>query len=138
MKKSFDNERFHKQPKWVQDYIEKIERQRDEAIRWMNHVHDEQTPSPFRIQEMVCDGEGEGGAGHSYKTRYIQTHKLEVRHEGVALDILLRHGDKEIDLSWGSLESHYSSRGSDEVAMIPTSYQSVKLLSQENMRCRKK
>jgi hypothetical protein len=129
---------FSKQALWVQEYIEKIERQRDEAIRWMNHVHDEQTKSPFQITEMVCDGAGKGGAGHSYKTRYIQTNRLEVRHEGIALDILLRHGDKEIDLSWGSMEDGYSTRGSEEVAMIPSSYQAVKLVSRENMRCRKK
>jgi len=129
---------FQKQPRWVQEYIQKIERERDEAIRWSNNVHDEQTESPFRVTEMVCDGAGSGGGNHSYKTRFIQTHKMEVRHHGIALDILLRHDDHHIDLSWGSMEEGYTTRGSEEIALIPSSYQSVKLVSREFMRCRKK
>ncbi len=125
-----DLNRFLKLPKWVQDHIHTVERERDSALTALNKYVDNQTESPFSIMELECLGEGDGTP--SYKQRYIQTHKMEIRAVGVALDIILR--DDHIDLSWGTMEQGWSTRGSGEVCMSPYSYQAIKLISREFMR----
>jgi hypothetical protein len=55
----------------------------------------------------------------------LQGHQLTINHDGVKLDILLREGC--IDLAWSG--AHHS----QDVAMIPRSYQQVFLVARENM-----
>lgn len=119
------DERIKKLPVWVQELIADLERQREEAIRALNQYVDNQTPSPFYINELECTGEERG---LSQKTRFIQTRKMEVEHAGVRLSILLRDG--KIDLQWESVD-----RTSVYVAFVPRSFQSADLLiTKENMR----
>ena len=117
------NEKIEKYPKWLQDYVKKLERQRNEAVRELYEYMDEQTPSPFYISEFLTI---ESPPKHF--VRYVQAHQMEVNHDGVYLQIILRDG--QIDLSWGSDPN----RVTHDVAFIPQSHQSARLVTKENMR----
>ena len=112
-----------KLPKWAQEHIENIERERGVAVRALNKYVDGQTPSPISVMEMECTGEG---GKPSFKTRYIQGHRISINHEGVELNIILRDG--QIDLSWGGPSPL------TDVALIPSSYQQAGLVSKKFMR----
>ena len=116
-------EKIAKLPKWAQDHIRDIQRQRDIAVRALDQYTDNQTPSPFYVQEMECV---EKGAPKFY-TRYIHGHRMNVIHQGIELQILLR--DDHIDLSWSGYEKSMA-----EIAMIPASFQRVRLLAKDRMR----
>lgn len=115
-------------PRWAQEYIHKIERERDVAIRELNEWVDSQTKSPFYIDEVVCTGETQGP---STKRRYVQAHSIAVDFGGVELRVLLRdsHGPERIELSWNSTD-----RIGKHVGFIPVSFQQAELRSQGNMR----
>lgn len=117
-----DNLKIDKLPKWAQQHIKDISRQRDVAIDALNKYVDNQTEAPFYISEMECTGENKGPAK---KTRYIQGHWLNATHQGVKLSVLLR--DDHIDISWDSEDRK-------DIAMVPASHQQVRLYSKENMR----
>ena len=116
------DEQKAKLPKWAQREIEKLERERDQAIRRLNEYIDDQTPSPFSIDDWVSTGEE---AGPSTKTRYIQARRMNVDYGGVCLDIILRDDGykKSIDLQW----SREHRAGLKPVYMVPRSYQQVEL-----------
>jgi hypothetical protein len=63
----------NKLPKRVQDYIRKVEQQRDAAVDTLNKFVDEQTPTNVYIEENPCIGEG---TGPTCKTRYLQAHAV--------------------------------------------------------------
>ncbi len=111
-----------KLPKWAQDHIRNLERERDTAIRGLNEYIDNQTKSPFYFSDYLCTGEN---AGPTSKVVYIQTNQMTVEHAGVQLDLLLRDG--YIDMNW-------SGEHRVEVAFIPQMHQSARLVSKENMR----
>lgn len=113
-----------KLPKWAQDKIKELERQRLTAINALNQYCDSQTPSPFYIDEYESTGEG---YGPSSKRRYIQTYKIEVVHQGVWLSVSLR--EDCINLQWGNGPHKHN-----DVAFIPHSYQNARIVSKENMR----
>ena len=117
-----------KLPKWAQERIGKIERERDVAIRALNAFCDEQTTSPYYIEDHICTGEKQGPV---VKTRYIQTHKMTISYCGVELNIMTRifNNEKTIDLQWNGTDSR-----TREVAFIPTSYQAGHLVAKEHMR----
>jgi hypothetical protein len=112
-----------KLPKWAQDRIKGLERQRETVVEKLNKFCDTQTKSPIFIDDLVCTGEK---SGPSEKRQYIQSTKVEVSHSGVYLLIICRDG--YIDLSW--CDTKY---GCKEVAFIPTSHQSARLVDKENM-----
>jgi hypothetical protein len=114
-----------KLPKWAQEHIEKITRERETAISALNEWTDSQTESPFCIEDFLCTGEEKGP---SFKKRYIQTHNISVTWAGVCLEIRLR--EDEIDLSWCGGTRHSTS----DAAFIPYSYQQARIKSRENMR----
>jgi hypothetical protein len=116
---------FDKLPKKVQEYIITIERERESAIKALNEYLDNQTKSPFSYNDFLCTGEEETG-GPTYKTKYVQTHKMEIEHCGVILSVMLR--DKTIDMKWES-----SNHGLREVAFIPSCFQGARLVSKDNM-----
>jgi hypothetical protein len=115
-----------KLPKWAQKEFEKLERERFVAVRALREYTDNQTPSAFFIDEYESTGDSEGARPASY-TRYIQTHRITVLHEGVRLSVYLR--DRFIDLQWED-----SRRTMTEIACVPESYQKMRLVSKENMR----
>lgn len=58
-----------KLPKWAQEHIRKIEREREVAVRALNQYVDDQTPAAFYVDEPESTGEQ---VGPSFKKRYFQ------------------------------------------------------------------
>lgn len=118
-----------KLPKWAQDHIETLQRQRDTAVDALRKWTDEQTPQPISVDELVCLTSG----GPTGLTRYIQGKRLKIEWKGVELEVHLKTdgnmSDDAIDLKWNALTRH-----SGHVAMVPTSFQSVSLIAKESMR----
>ncbi len=117
-----------KLPKWAQQHILALERERLTAIEALNDHLNHETLSPFYTEDMLSTGERGHQCGPSLKRRNFQAHHMVVDFKGVHLEIYLR--EKEgIQLKYGP-----PNRGMGDVAMIPESYQSVRLVAQENMR----
>lgn len=119
------SEQIEKLPKWAQDHLRNLQRERDVAIRELNEWVDSQTPSAFSVSEMLCIGEQKGP---SIKRRYIQGHRMEVVHAGIHLDISLGQ-ESCIRLQWED-----ERRLCKEVAMVPKSFNNVELIAKENLR----
>lgn len=113
-------------PKWAQEYITAVIRQRDVAVRALNAYCDESTPSPFRTEDLECTGEEQGP---SLKVRYIQAHRVIAEHAGVELTVLIRPDEPVIELSWGR-----PGGAPCAVALIPSAFQSAHLVAREHMR----
>lgn len=127
MNTTFTPEQLAKLPKWAQEHIADLTRQMDVAKRTLNEFTDSQTPSDFYVEEMLCLTEG--NQNNKFVKRYIQSHKVDVEHDGVRLTILLRQDEKGIDLQWYSADRHMS-----EVAMVPLGFNKVKIVAKELMR----
>jgi len=113
-----------KLPKWAQKYIEKIERERETAIRYLNEHLDNQTPSPFFSDDLVSTGEQQGP---SFKTRYFQAYRMSVLNGSIHLEI--KPKDDGIELQWSEKD-----RSIEDIAMIPMSFCRVVLKSKDKMR----
>ena len=121
-------EQIAKLPKWAQEYIADISRERYVAVRALNEYCDDSTPSPFSVEELLCVG---NGAGPSSKLRYIQAHTIDVRWRGVRLSVSAHNYSNTgtgIRLRWRT-----DDRAEREVAMIPESYQCVRLVAKEEL-----
>ena len=123
MKQEVTGQMIVKLPKWAQDHIKELERERDTAIRALNEYVDGQTESPIFYDELVSTGEERGP---SLKRVYIQSHDIEVIHNGVHLSLLLRDN---IELRCEDVK-----RAMNFVAFVPTSLNAMSLVSKENMR----
>lgn len=119
-------DKIAKLPKWAQYEIANLRRDRDMAIRALNEHLDRETESPFYFDDLVCTGEEKGP---SFKRKYVQTHKMTVKHAGVELVIVIRRGDESIDMHWNA-----PGQPCQDVAFIPTSFQAASLKAKENMR----
>lgn len=123
-------DQIQKLPKWAQEHLRDLSRQREEAVRTLNKLIDEQTPSKFSIEAHPCLGEN---PGPSFKTRYIQTDHIKVAHAEVELHVLIRdngdNGSGRICLQWNDPR-----RTCGDIQMKPVSFQSIELQSKENMR----
>ena len=115
-------EKIKKLPKWAQEHINQIERERENSVRSLNEYIDNQTESPFSVSDLLCEDKGV-----SFKKRYIQAYKMDVNHAGIHFQIITR--DDELDISWGTNDNSMN-----EVAFIPTSFQKAKIKTKENMR----
>ena len=118
-------EQIAKLPKWAQERMEDLERRTRVAERALKENLDAQTPSEFYVEEYLSTGEG----SDKHVRRYIQTYKMAVEHDGVKLTILLRQDEKGIDLQWNS-----TNRLMNEVALVPLSFNKVKIVAKEFMR----
>jgi hypothetical protein len=127
---AFTPEEITKLPKWAQEKVNSLSRERDVAVRELNEWLDTQTPSPVSVQEVLCIGEQRGP---SFKTRYIQATDVKFSWKGVELDVRLRDGgnlhNKCIQIGWSG-----SQRASGHIAMMPVSFNCVELIAKENMR----
>lgn len=122
------SEQLAKLPKWAQDHIEDLTRQRDASVESLNKFCDSQTPSRFRVEDRPCTGES---AGPSHKVCYIQGHTLYVEWAGIELRIDANdygNRENEIGLSWSTAD------GTREVAMVPRSFNAVNLKTKENLK----
>jgi len=118
-------EQIAKLPKWAQERLADVERRTRVAEEKLKEYLDAQTPSEFYVEEYVSTGEG----SDKYAQRYIQTYKMAVETGGVKLTILLRQDEKGIELQWNS-----TSRLMQEVAMVPLSFNKVKIVAKDEMR----
>ena len=118
------DERVAKLPKWVRGIIQKLTRERDVAVKALNNFCDNQTKSEFYYEDCLSTGETRGP---TLKKRYVQTYKIQVENAGVFLEIGVK--DESIELKWANRKS-----GLGDVAFIPDSYQSAKLVAKEKMR----
>lgn len=123
MKQEVTGAMLVKLPKWAQDHIKTLERERDVAVRSLNEYVDGQTESSIYYDDLISTGEERGP---SNKRVYIQTHSIEVEHNGVHLSLLLRDN---IELRCEDLN-----RAMNFVAFVPTSFNGMSLVSKENMR----
>ena len=122
-------EQIEKLPKWAQEHIATLERQRSTAIESLNEYRDQQSPSPFYLDEMLCTGEQ---AAPSRKKIYVQAHSICVEWRGVLLRVDANdYGNTRegIRLQWST-----PNQSLDEIAFVPTSYQSARLVSKQDMR----
>jgi hypothetical protein len=118
-------EQIAKLPKWAQELIANLDRRVVLSERALREHMDSQTPSEFFIDDYLCIGGGSPVATR----RYVQTHKISVAKDGVRADILLRMDEPGIEISWGD-----EKRTCREVAMVPTSFQKIKLVTKEHIR----
>ena len=79
---------IEKLPKWAQEYIRDLERQRRAAVAALECFEDSQTESGVFYDEMVSDK----GGGPSFRRRYVQARGMTFQHAGVELDVRLIDG----------------------------------------------
>ena len=118
-------EQIEKLPKWAQEHIKDLDRRMVIAERTLNEYKDTQTPSAFFVDDLVCIG----GGSPKFMRKYIQTNKISVVRDGVRVDILLRQDEKGIEIAWSDED-----RGCRELAMVPTSFQKIKVVKKEDIR----
>lgn len=121
-------EQLAKLPKWALEYVKELEMQREQAIRTLNLFQNDQTSSDVYYEESPYTGESSGPIA---KRRYIQARNIEVVFGGVHLSIGAHNYSNTgqgIKLQWSGQHGH------EEVAMIPESYQRVRLVAQKDMR----
>ena len=119
-------EQIAKLPKWAQDHIKNLDRRMVVAERTLKEYQDAQTPSPVFYDDLLCVGEG----GPKHVRRFVQTRRISIVNDGIRVDVMVRgDGDKGVEVSWGD-----DGRLCREVAMVPISFQKMKILTKEDMR----
>jgi hypothetical protein len=123
-------EQIEKLPKWAQEHMRDLQRQRDTAVAALRKWTDSQTESPISIMEYECTGETQGPSRYD---RYVHAHGLTIKWHGIRLDVRLNDDGPQhecgIGLQWSDVHQR-----SLQIAMVPKSYQSVDLIAKENMR----
>lgn len=114
---------IEKLPKWAQEHIRTLTREREVAVRRLDEMTNAQSESPFFSDQYDCTE----SPPVSRRVYYQSGIRMSVVHEGVLLDIVLR--GKTIELTWGDPKHMGGS-----VCCQPHSYQQVHLLAKENMR----
>ena len=118
-------EQIKKLPVWAQEHIKDLDRRMVLAERALNEYNDSQTPSEFYYEDYVCVG----GGSPKYFRRYLQTNKVTIVHEGVQVDVLVREHEPEIEIGWSD-----PNRLVREVAMVPKSFQQIKIIHPSKIR----
>ena len=65
-----------KLPKWAQDYIKDLIRERENAVTILNEFQDSQTPSKVFYEERACTGEVAGTNCPVTKRRYVPARSI--------------------------------------------------------------
>lgn len=115
---------IEKLPKWAQGYIKDLESQREAAIRKLNEMCDNQTPSPIYVDDWACTGEDRGP---TTKRQYIQAYKISFDYAGLTLDVTCFND--QVKLQWQE-----NGHSMNEIAMIPEAYQTCRLVCKKDMR----
>lgn len=121
--------RINKLPKWAQEYIGAIERERDSAKDAVARMSDTQTPSPIFVQEWVS-------CSNRVK-HFIQGDRVIVEHAGVHLEVFLaRKNDSQrmygVELSYSDAGGIHG-LGACGVAVYPRSSNTIQLVHQKNL-----
>ena len=118
-------DKIEKLPKWAQDHIKKIERERDAAQAVLKKAIDEQTPSPVYVDEWNVTPR---------VRRNVQTTSNRVcfDYKNVHLEVFLPYdgdGQREegIELTFGLIE------GRGQAVVFPSGYGKLAIISPEKM-----
>lgn len=126
-------EQIAKLPRWAQEHIKYLARERAEALDALNSKLDVQTPSKIYWEEYMNTGEAK--AGPSSKRFYAQTNNIIVENCGVRLEVACYDGvsnsmhHPSIELKWEDMFGH-----GNQIACIPTVFQQVTLIAWHNMK----
>jgi len=112
-------------PKWAQDHIKTLQRERDNAVRALNEYCDSQTPSKIYVDHNESLVEQ---AGASTKRQFVQSEKVTIEHGNVLLNVATVYG-QDISLQWSA--PNYRTL---DIAFIPESYCRARLVAKEYMR----
>jgi hypothetical protein len=119
-------EQLAKLPKWAQEHIQHLDKRCIIAERALLDYTNTQTPSSMFYDELVCIGDGPP----TLMRKYVQTKKMSIIHDKVRIDVQIRAPEKAgVEISWSG--ANYSG---DEIPMIPTSYQTVKIIPKDKLR----
>jgi hypothetical protein len=132
MKELTEAERIAKLPAWAREKIETLERERSIAVRDLTAFLDKQTPSDIYVEEYRV-GQSVGELRPTSEKIYVQGHHVTINAHGVELRVSTKYGstnDDSIVLQWAVAGLAFSG----EVAMVPLSFQQVRLLAKEKMR----
>jgi hypothetical protein len=101
-----------KLPKWAQEHIQTIERQRDHATATLKKFLDSQTPSSFFVEEFVQSG--------TIK-HYIQTNKITVKLDNDKEIYINKEQDGSFYLAsgWGGLQIEPSASNAIRIKVKP-------------------
>lgn len=116
-----------KLPKWAQEHIADLQRERDTAVKALRDWSDTQTPGPIYVDEHACINDEPGSRAPSHFKRYIEGHRIGIDWLGIKVDITLR--DDEIGISYGG--SNHLLR---DVCLQPKFNQGLALIPREKMR----
>ena len=119
---------FDRLPKYAQEYVLDLERERANALDELRKLEDAATPTKVWTDDFESLGEE---YGPTMVKRYFQCDRLEIESAGVHLSIGGLWDDKEITLSWRPSGPGHPL---GDVCFIPTAYQQVKLVALENAR----
>jgi hypothetical protein len=108
-------EQIEKLPKWAQEGIQNLKRERELAVRKMEALINANQEGSFRVAEFVCTTTPPA----MYET-FIQGTRLDINWKGIEVNIILR--DESIDFSYGC-ERHRMGR----VNLTPCSFQQFRL-----------
>ena len=106
-----------KLPKWAQEKIRDLERQRQEAVSALRDFTEAHDTGAVRCRLLVCDGESKGP---TYREVRFDARWIEIEHAGVKLDVTLP--SDEIRVAYST-----PGRASGCVYLQPTSFQQFKL-----------
>ena len=127
-------EQIAKLPKWAQEHIVDLARQRAAAVQALNEATNRVQPAPFYFTDTVHTGEA---SGPSFKKFYVNTRRMSVEHAGIQLDVFLPEPDDGqrlygIELTYRSI----GGRGLTDrmVGIMPRSINSVQLAAKEFLR----
>jgi hypothetical protein len=126
-------EKIAKLPVWAQEHIKTLDRERTLAVRALSEYLDDQTPSAIFTEDMHAHSVGELTLpGGHVQRKYVNADKIIIEAHGVRLDVMTKYGNtnnESIVLQWST-----PNRMVSEVAMIPLSYQQVRLIAKGKMR----
>jgi hypothetical protein len=92
-------EQIAKLPQWAQQYINKIDGERFQAVRALKRFEDKQTPSTAWYDEFMSIGEGKGGKGPTTHRFYIPATRLGFSvaksANGDPVEVWIYHNEEE-------------------------------------------
>ena len=110
-------------PEDIKTYLNTLIKERDSARQSLDAYLNTETKSPFSYMETIEPST----SSCSIVTKYIQSNELSCVHQGVCLHIELQ--SDYIELSYHGEKNSY-----EEVCLLSANYQTIRLVSRENMK----
>ena len=100
-----------KLPKWAQEHIANLQRERDLSVRTLNEFQNSQTPSKIWTDDWVCSGEEKGP---TVKTHYIQSRSVNIKVGNSEVHLYLRR-DNVLEISTGTNTLYFKPQASNVI-----------------------